>query len=203
MVEMVTFNRVKDWIKDFGFPKLLILPFVFYLLFEEFNLYMKIKPTQTSISEKTIGKSLNPNIFICKSPEFNNEVFEQHGYTDAYWYSIGNNLRTKFVGWIGNNSMKVEDILEDIVSLKLNDTLPAIRLKLKEPDGRVWFEQYKVKLEHTRVMYPYGRCLKVIYPSNAVNSSLNGFIIQVKTAEDNGSYWVILERESGMCLSST
>ena len=43
--------------------------------YEELLLYWKIKPTQTSVSELKIADVQNPNIFICKSPEYDNTLF--------------------------------------------------------------------------------------------------------------------------------
>ena len=150
---------LKKWFVNFGMIKLVMILLVMYLIYEELLLYWKIKPTQTSVSELKIADVQNPNIFICKSPEYDNTMFRyfksllwrqvpsliinsisQHGYTDAYWYSQGKNIKRKFVGWSGNTSLDPEDLLEDILALKSNGSMPYVMLKLKDRNGGIWFE---------------------------------------------------------------
>ena len=66
---------LKKWFVNFGMIKLVMILLVMYLIYEELLLYWKIKPTQTSVSELKIADVQNPNIFICKSPEYDNTMF--------------------------------------------------------------------------------------------------------------------------------
>ena len=36
-----------------------------------------------------------------------------HGYTDAFWYSIGKDMESNFIGWNGNHSSNASNVLED------------------------------------------------------------------------------------------
>ena len=82
---------------------------------------------------------LNP-YFEGKCPHLIINSISQHGYTDAYWYSQGKNIKRKFVGWSGNTSLEPEDLLEDILALKSNGSMPYVMLKLKDKNGGIWFE---------------------------------------------------------------
>lgn len=97
-----------------------------------------------------------------------------YGYTDSFWYSLGKDMKAKFIGWVGNNSSDPETILEDIVTMKKNNPVPKVRLKLKNEE-KVFFRS--AALNFTRVRYPLGRCFKVVYPEASVNATLNGIIL--------------------------
>ena len=67
---------VKKWLVSFGIPKIIIGSLVFYLLYEEFILFLIKKPTQSSQSEMTLTPNLNPHIYICKEPAYEEKAFK-------------------------------------------------------------------------------------------------------------------------------
>ena len=62
--------KIKVWVLNYGLMKLLMGTFVFYLIIEEFKLFLIKKPTQTSFSEMSLHPQLNPNIFVCMNPAY-------------------------------------------------------------------------------------------------------------------------------------
>ena len=65
----------KNWILNYGVIKFLIGSFVFYLLIDEFNMFLFKKPTQTSFSETYLHPEDNPDILICMNPGYDKEGF--------------------------------------------------------------------------------------------------------------------------------
>ena len=107
-------------------------------------------------------------------------------------------MKAQFIGWAGNNSIDPQIILEDIVTLEKINTLPSVTLKLKSKE-EIFFQKAAVRL--TRVRYPLGRCLEILYPRESANATLNGIVLTwtlEKQRIDKISYVVhLMGRNSG------
>ena len=106
-------------------------------------------------------------------------------------------MNGKFIGWVRNDSSDPETILENIVTLKKNNSVPKVRLKLKSKKKIVF---KTAELRFTRVRYPLGRCFKVLYPEASVNTTLNGIILSWNAEEDTNATYVVhlMGRNSGI-----
>ena len=89
---------------------------------------------------------------------------------------------------MGNDSSDPETILENIVTLKKNNPVPKVMLKLKSKEKIVF---KTVELRFTRVRYPLGRCFKVLYPKASANTTLNGIILSWNVEEDTNSTYAV------------
>merc|ERR1711976_940232 len=101
---------------------------------------------------------LNPLIIICKTPAYDERYFNGHGYTDAFWYSIGKDMESNFIGWNGNHSSNASNVLEDFLTIKKNSKKPIVRLKFKTGD-KIFYKYTRIYF--TNPTYPIGRCYKV------------------------------------------
>ena len=61
------------WMYNYGIIKVLLGSFVFYLLIEEFIIFLIEKPTQTSFYEAPLHSELNPKILICMNPGYDSK----------------------------------------------------------------------------------------------------------------------------------
>ena len=49
---------------------------VLFLFYEEFNLFLIKKPTQSSLGEVALTPELNPLIYVCKNPAYEEKAFK-------------------------------------------------------------------------------------------------------------------------------
>ena len=69
-------ENIRTWLVNFGLPKIVIGTLVLFLLYEEINLFLIKKPTQSSFSEKTLTPNLNPHIYLCREPAYEEKAFK-------------------------------------------------------------------------------------------------------------------------------
>ena len=65
--------NIRVWMYNYGIIKVLLGSFVFYLVIEEFILFLFEKPTQTSFYETPLHSELNPKILICMNPGYDSK----------------------------------------------------------------------------------------------------------------------------------
>ena len=64
------YKTLKNWFLNFGLVKAGVFIFVLFLLFEEFIIFVIVKPTQSSIGETNLIPEHNPRILICMTPAY-------------------------------------------------------------------------------------------------------------------------------------
>lgn len=69
-------GHIKEWLINFGFPKILIGILVLFLLYQEFISYLVKKPTQNSLTEMELTPNLNPHIYVCNNPPYEVKKFK-------------------------------------------------------------------------------------------------------------------------------
>ena len=65
-----SYKDLKNWFLNFGLVKAGVFLFVLFLLFEEFVIFVIVKPTQSSIGETNLIPEHNPKILICMTPAY-------------------------------------------------------------------------------------------------------------------------------------
>lgn len=99
-----------------------------------------------------------------------------YGYGDGFWYTNGR-MNNNFVGWAGNHSSDLDEIIEEAVTLKKTTEKPRAMLKIRMKKEYIFRE---VSFNYTREIFPYGRCLRVKYPDIISEGTLNALILTKK-----------------------
>ena len=100
--------------------------------------------------------------------------YRHYGYQDGFWYTNGRQ-KNNFVGWAGNESSELNEIIEEAVTLKKSTPLPRAMFKYKTKKEFLFVKG--ITFTYTKEIFPYGRCLKVNYPEISSQASLIGFFL--------------------------
>ena len=92
-------------------------------------------------------------------------------------------MNNNFVGWAGNHSSALDEIIEEAVTLKKTTNKPRAMFKIRMKNEYVF---RGVSFDFTREIFPYGRCLRVKYPDIVSEGTLNALILTKKA--ENTSY---------------
>ena len=107
---------------------LLCTLFTVYLLYAEVKVFLVDRPTSTSFEHKELSPDDFPDITVCIKPAFKLDIAMKYGYQDNYYYR-GSSDGSRFIGWRGINSTTDSlEILEEILSIKTNQTFLTAQL---------------------------------------------------------------------------
>jgi hypothetical protein len=133
-----------------------------YLIYNEFMLYLKERPTHLTHQEIEIQPSHIPIIRICLQPGLDLNQLTSTGYETLYSYFAGfeTEEEIKFIGWKGNSNRHPSDFLEHIAIVKNASNLIESAKFYGRSDEKL---DGNVQLE--KAMYPYGQRISITLPS--------------------------------------
>ena len=133
-------------------------------------MYWVLKPTFTFQASRMLNSEDFPDMIFCPKPSVNINALISHGYqgkdyynwgVDSFWFD-----GEKQIGWIGNKSVTMKEVSDEISVLKSVDDC----LLIDSEDSEVWSEAEDAtvypKFELTRAMYPNHICCKLIMQQN-------------------------------------
>ena len=131
-----------------------------------------LKPTLTSSTKRKYKPEDFPEILLCPEPSIDIQALKSLGYTSKESYQAGfddNEFSSQFLGWTGNNSESVEEVIKKISVLKAAEDCAI------EGKSKIWYttkekeegvsENIKFKLKHA--LYPHHLCCELITPKAA------------------------------------
>ena len=111
--------------KNHRILKLIFIIFALYLIFEEFYVFVVVKPNYTYTSKRTLSAEDFPDIIVCPEPSVNADVVVSKGYQGIKEYFLGfEDIGRPLMGWDGIKSENVSKVAEDISPLKTTKDCP-------------------------------------------------------------------------------
>ena len=160
-----TLRLSEELLKNHRLHKFFFAFLTFYLLCDEFHVFLVEKPTYSSSTKTIIEPSDFPTITICAYPGFNYRELENHGYEQAYKYPIGDIEGTNQIGWIGNTTNSTYEIVADKIStIKSVKDCPSTKAFVEDKAGKM--KGSSVLYELTNPLHPNGQCCRSIIPYN-------------------------------------
>ena len=143
----------------------------FYLLYDEIKFFLS-KPTHTSKTMINLQPNHFPDILICPFPAYDLHNLARYGYMTSRMFLRGRIRGTKLLGWTGNSSLTVEEIVNDVSTLKTLDDCPFVL---------AMFEHFHEELEVSLTMLDkfHGRCCKPTIPTTSQNNSVDRLLIRM------------------------
>ena len=168
-------------LKDYKILKISFMVLTSYLLIDEMRNFLVTKPTFTSVTQTKIKPDSFPNILICPEQAFDLNSLHSFGYRLSFYYGLGSISGDSLVtGWLGNQTEKnTTEVADKISSLKSLKDCPEIFGRFKI-NGKFRLKTTKLILELTRVLYPNGRCCRVIKPKEAEKNILSYMYLYVE-----------------------
>ena len=113
----------------------------------------------------------HPDIIICPLPLFNHLNIRKQGYDNSFDFSSGDLSNGMKLSWIGNKSTTTVEKINDDVSIihKVGDC-PSSGLLTTGPTGRKTYHDLSYSYVLTNVIYPFGRCCRVLLPAGVEHS---------------------------------
>ena len=134
--------------------------------------FFVLKPTLTSSTKRKYKPEDFPEILLCPEPSIDIQALKSLGYTSKESYQAGfddNEFSSQFLGWTGNNSESVEEVIQKISVLKAAEDCAI------EGKSKIWYttnekeegvsENIKFNLKHA--LYPHHLCCELITPKAA------------------------------------
>ena len=143
-----------------------------YLLYDEIEFFLS-KPTYASKTMINLQPNHFPDVLICPFPAYDLKNLARHGYMTSHDFLNGRIRGIKRVGWNGNSSSTVEEVVNDASTLKtLNDCPLVLAI----------FEDLREQLEVSWTMLDkfHGRCCKPTIPKTSQNHNLISILIYIK-----------------------
>ena len=144
------------------------------LIFEEFHVFLILKPTSTSMEVHNMRADLFPETLICQTPAYDIEAIQRNGYTSSFWYTVGKNRTGHLIGWAGIFKNETKSLIDEIVWQKNSSVPPKVKLKLRHKNK---YEFQTLKLDFARVFYPLGRCFVATVPKEAWKKTVVGLLL--------------------------
>ena len=153
------------------------------LIFKELFSFSVTRPTNTYEEEKQLERSDLPEVVVCPDPGFDLDDLRRHGYEKTYSYYRGSADGAKFLGWNGGEkaeNLSSQEILDDVLivdnRLSGEDTATVEGKKFIKVGGYtnsdIDFEVTSPIIALRILVFPYGRCLSISPPKNAVEAPM-------------------------------
>ena len=156
-----------------------------YLLIDEMRNFLITKPTLTSVTHTKLKPESFPNILICSEEGFDIDSLQRLEYYHAFYYGVGSVSNSEDIGWLGNQTeMNITEVVNEISKIKTLNDCPKIKGKFKL-NGK--HETIQVRMNVTRVLYPFGRCCRVLKPKEADKYAFD-FIYSYKKFSEFNNY---------------
>ena len=88
-----------------------------WLLVDQLYLFLITRPTSNSDEITTMNYAMFPDISVCPVPPYNLTKMEESGYLSVFYYYLGLNKATTFVGWGGSFNDDAENLLEKLTTV--------------------------------------------------------------------------------------
>ena len=152
-----------------------------YFSIEEFYVFFYVKPTMTSTSRVALEAGDFPEITLCPEPTADRKMLGALGYTEMFNFKAGVDMfpvpKDQGMGWIGNSSEKVEDVMRQVASVKSPEDCPVSHLSFLRPKGQKENQSYPFQFKISRALLPFHQCCKIVYPEIAKEHPIQGFTI--------------------------
>lgn len=154
--------------KDYRILKITFIILTSFLLIDDMYVFLVSKPTLTSVTQTNIQTNNFPDILICPDQAFDLHSLHKIGYKISTHYGRGNiNSQKNLISWTGNQTeMNLTEVAQQISKFKILKDCPKVQAKFKII-GLYKVNYIILDVELTRVIYPKGRCCRVIKPKEA------------------------------------
>ena len=178
----------KFW-QDYGILKVFFFIMTVYFSVEEFYVFFHVKPTMTSTSRVVLEAEDFPEITLCPEPTADLKALRELGYTELFNFKAGVDMfpvpQDQGLGWSGNSSEKVEDVMRKVATVKTTEDCPASILSSLRTEGVS--QMYPFQFKISRALLPFHQCCKIIYPEIAKNAPVQGFTITLQPGQETRS----------------
>ena len=179
---MFLFVKKYVW-QDYGIFKIILTVSCIFLLWEQLYKYLVLKPTLTRTGRRDLSVDDFPVMTFCPIKHVDMTKLSSFGYEDLTEYKLGiqkNESLKSLIGWSGNSSASLSEVIEDISLLKTEKDCPYSNNSFVRYDDDV---TTLLEFELTDALFPYHRCCKIVVPEHSKSSVVSFVHVSFKEEE--------------------
>ena len=181
MNKLFTFLR-----KDYGVLKVLFTMLCIFMIFNDLYIVVFERPTLTTQITQPLQLEDFPDFTFCPLPSTDLDQLEVEGFNGVVNYKLGLDRKKNdsTVGWVGNKTKDVSELLIKLSTLKSVADCPRVTLVYHEDLGSATNYKETMRLANftlSQQLFPEIICCRMIRPKLEDAVVINALIVRIPT----------------------